>query len=70
MAPADYGLSKPCYSVAETLTLLSIGKNTFYKLVQQGDLRPAKLGKKTLVYAADIASLLNKLREPKARREG
>src|SRR5260370_42214233 len=64
MTPADYGLAKAAYSVNETLTLLSIGRTSLYQLVQRGDLKPAKLGKKTLFYAADIAALLMKLREP------
>jgi predicted DNA-binding transcriptional regulator AlpA len=66
MAPQDYGLTKAAYSVNETLTLLSIGRTSLYQLVQTGDLKPGKLGKKTLFYAADIAALLTKLREPKA----
>ena len=63
MAPQDYGLTKAAYSVNETLTLLSIGRTSLYALVQKGDLRPAKLGKKTLFYAVDLAALLTKLRE-------
>jgi excisionase family DNA binding protein len=67
MAPHEYGLTKACYSVNETLTLLSIGRTSLYQLVQRGDLHPAKLGTKTLFYASDLAALLTKLREPKSR---
>jgi hypothetical protein len=66
MTPQDFGLTKACYSVNETLTLLSIGRTSFYQLVQSGDLKPGKLGKKTLIYSTDIVALLAKLREPKA----
>ena len=64
MNPQDYGLTKAVYSVNETLTVLSIGRTSLYKLVQRGDLKPAKLGRKTLFYSADIAALLNSLRRP------
>jgi hypothetical protein len=66
MKPQDFGLVKAAYSVNETPTLLSIGRTSLYRLVQTGDLKPGKLGKKTLIYATDIANLLTKLRAPKA----
>jgi hypothetical protein len=66
MTPGELGLTKACYSVNETLMLLSIGRTSLYALIQHGDLKPAKLGKKTLIYATDIAALLTKLRDPKA----
>ena len=62
--PRAFGLVKAAYSVKETLELLSIGRTTFYGLVDRGDLRITKLGKKSLVYATDIAALLVSLREP------
>jgi hypothetical protein len=60
--PRAFGLLKAAYSVNETLDQLSIGRTTFYDLVNCGDLKITKLGRKSLVYAVDIASLLNKLR--------
>jgi excisionase family DNA binding protein len=66
MTPQDLGLTKVCYSVNETLALLSISRWTLYDRVKRGELRPTKLGKKTLFYAIDIAAFLAKLREPKA----
>ena len=66
MQADTYGLTKVAYSVNETLFLLSIGRTSLYELVASGDLRPGKLGKKTLFYAVDIAALLTKLREPRA----
>jgi excisionase family DNA binding protein len=61
--PRRFGLVKAAYSVNETLDLLSIGRTTFYALVRSGDLKIAKLGKKTLIYATDLAALLGKLRD-------
>jgi excisionase family DNA binding protein len=60
--PRVFGLVKVAYSVKETLDLLSIGRTTFYELVDRQDLKITKLGRKTLVYAVDLAALLNKLR--------
>jgi excisionase family DNA binding protein len=60
--PRAFGLLKAAYSVNETLDQLSIGRTTFYDLVDRGDLKITKLGRKTLVYAVDLAALLNQLR--------
>jgi len=60
--PRAFGLVKAAYSVRETLDVLSIGRTTFYELVARGDLKIVKLGKKSLVYATDIAALLVNLR--------
>jgi excisionase family DNA binding protein len=60
--PRALGLVKAAYSVKETLELLSIGRTTFYELVDRQELKITKLGRKTLVYAVDLAALLNKLR--------
>jgi excisionase family DNA binding protein len=59
--PRAFGLVKAAYSVNATIDLLSIGRTTFYALVGRGDLKITKLGKKSLVYATDIAALLTKL---------
>jgi len=60
--PADYGLTKAAYSVKETQSVLSVSHTTFYRLVDTGLLKAVKIGSKTVVYAADIASLLARLR--------
>ena len=60
--PRAFGLVRAAYSVKETLELLSVGRTTFYELVDRGDLKITKLGRKSLVYAVDIAALLNNLR--------
>jgi excisionase family DNA binding protein len=65
MTPQDFGFTKVCYSVNETMQLLSISRWTLYDRVKRGELKPAKLGKKTLFYASDLAAFLAKLREPR-----
>ena len=64
--PRAFGLTKAAYSVGETLEILSIGRTSFYKLVTSGALIPAKLGKKTLILAPDIAALLLELKRAAA----
>jgi excisionase family DNA binding protein len=61
MQPQDFGLTKAAYSVNETLNVLSIGRTSLYELIGRGDLKPVKFGKKTLIYASDLAALLAKL---------
>jgi excisionase family DNA binding protein len=60
--PRAFGLVRAAYSVKETLDLLSIGRTTFYGLVDRGDLKITKLGRKSLIYATDIAAFLTRLR--------
>jgi hypothetical protein len=60
--PRAFGLAKAAYAVGETLDLLSIGRTSLYAAVKRGDLKRVKLGKKTLFYAADLASFLTRLR--------
>jgi hypothetical protein len=62
--PEQLGLKKAAYSVNEALSICSIGRTSFYEAVKNGEIRPAKLGKKTLVLADNIAEYLTKLREP------
>jgi excisionase family DNA binding protein len=61
--PRAFGLAKAAYTVNETLAILSIGRTSLYKLVQSGDLKLVKLGKKSLLYATDIAAFLTRLQE-------
>ena len=71
--PRAFGLAKAAYAVGETLDLLSIGRTSLYAAVKRGDLKCVKFGKKTLFYAADLASFLTQLRrvsEAKADRVG
>jgi excisionase family DNA binding protein len=64
--PRAFGLTKAAYSVNETLELLSIGRTSLYAAIKQGDLHPTKFGRKTLLYASDLAAFLAKLSEANA----
>jgi excisionase family DNA binding protein len=69
MDAQQFGLTKAAYSVNETLALLSIGRTSLYRLVQEGALPVTKLGKKTLFTAPDLARLLNRLRSGSIKQE-
>ncbi len=60
--PRLFGLTRPVYTVAETLDLLHIGRTAFYSAVKDGSMRIVKRGRSTLVYADDIAAYLTNLR--------
>ena len=60
--PQKYGLNKPAYVVNEVLAMGLFGRSKLYELTQRGDLKIVKLGKKSLIYASDLAALLDKLR--------
>jgi hypothetical protein len=59
--PRAFGLAKAAYGVGETLDMFSIGRTSLYAAAKRGDLKRVKFGKKTLFYAADLASFLTKL---------
>ena len=61
VGPADpraFGLVKAAYSVRETRELLSIGRTSLYAAVRRGELKPVKLGRRTLFCATDLAAFL------------
>jgi len=60
--PKTFGLTRAAYSVNETLLILSIGRTTLYRLVQDRKLKPGKIGRKTLFFASDLAQLLESIR--------
>jgi hypothetical protein len=61
MSPSDFGLTKPAYSVNETLSLLPIGRTSLYEAIKDGKLHPRKHGKKTIILAPDLAAFLTQL---------
>jgi excisionase family DNA binding protein len=42
------------YTISETCRLLSVGRTKLYELIGSGEIPVRKLGKKTLVAAADL----------------
>jgi excisionase family DNA binding protein len=67
--PADFNLERAAYSPAEACKVLSIGTTKLYALISEGRLPTVKLGRKTLIYATDIARLLASLQPAEARQQ-
>lgn len=59
----DFSEGEPlAYSVKEAcLRLGGIGRSTFYRMVDKGDIAVRKLGSRTVVMAAEIRRYLNSL---------
>jgi len=73
MENPEFKFDRATYDVAETMAHLSIGRTTFYELVKKRRLTPLKIGKKTIITAAEIAALIATLRreaQDKAARRG
>jgi excisionase family DNA binding protein len=49
------------YTISETSRLLSIGKTKLYELIGSGEIPVRKLGKKTLIAAADLKRWADRL---------
>jgi len=45
-------------SPAEACTMIGIGRTHLYRLIQDGRIRPAKLGRRTLIPVAQLQALL------------
>jgi hypothetical protein len=68
--PRQFGLFRAAYTVKATEELLSISHPGLYELIKRGLIKPGKFGKKTLIYATDIAFVLQKMRDdPKFVRD-
>jgi hypothetical protein len=61
--PRAFGLGKAAYTVAETVTILSMSRAAVYAAVRAGQLQSAKQGRKTLFLAPDLVAFLLSLRE-------
>lgn len=49
------------YSVPDAAAALSVGLVTIYRLLKDGTLRRCKLGRRTLIPAADISALVERM---------
>lgn len=62
MTAHAYGLTKQFYSVREMMEMASLGRNSIYKAIDCGHLKPTKFGKRTLFAAADIAAFIEAMK--------
>ncbi len=63
LSPEDYGLKNPTYTVNETIKILSIGRNTLYKLINAKQLFPIPIGRRRIFSAIEITRFLNSLQK-------
>jgi excisionase family DNA binding protein len=64
--PARFGLRKAAYSINETCEQTRLGRNSIYKLIKDGVLRPIRVNRRTTIGADDIAALLAARRQAAA----
>ena len=56
--PIEELKTKPYLSIAETSKLIGISRRTIYRLLQKGELKASKAGKRTIISRINIDSLL------------
>lgn len=59
--PQELGLTKPAYSVEETIQLTNTSRGKLYENVKAGRLRMTKNGRQSIFLAPDIAEFLSNL---------
>lgn len=52
--------SRPLLSVGETIDLLRSSRTSVYRLIEKGDLKPVKIGGRTLFRRADLDALIER----------
>jgi len=61
MPEHKHNLDRAAYTVAETAKLIGIGRTKLYQLVNEGQIRMAKIGKASRFLAIDICAFLDSL---------
>lgn len=51
---------KLSYSVNEAVKASGIGRTTIYELIKAGELKPAKIGTRTLILRRDLEGMLER----------
>lgn len=57
LAPSALG-SLQLLSIDEAQSLLSIGRTKLYELISNGDIKPLKLGRRSLIRASDLQAFI------------
>ena len=58
LLPKNEYLPPLAYSIAESCRVTSLGRTRIYELIKQGRLQTRKIGKRTLIPAASLHSLI------------
>jgi len=51
---------KLSYTVSEAVAVSGIGRTKLYDLIRAGELKPAKIGTRTLILRADLEGMLQR----------
>jgi excisionase family DNA binding protein len=51
---------KIAYTINEAAAASGLGRTTIYKLIKHGELKPAKIGARTLLLRADVVGLIER----------
>lgn len=54
---------KSAYPITEAAQLLSLGRSKFYQLMDAGEIRSFKIGKRRLIAAEDLDAYIQKCRD-------
>lgn len=60
LPPPSPELARVAYSIPETAAKLGIGRTLAYRLIEEGQLRSVKLGKRHIVTAKELDDFLNR----------
>lgn len=60
--------SKLAYSISEFCTLVGLGRTGAFREIRTGRLRAVKVGRRTLIPAAEVRAWLDRLMEASARQ--
>ncbi len=55
----DVPFQNRVFSINETADLLRVGRSTVYKLIASGDLKPRKIGTRTIIIGSDLTRFLD-----------
>ncbi|MGJ8558940.1 MAG: helix-turn-helix domain-containing protein [Litorimonas sp.] len=54
---------KLAVTVKEAGQILSLGRSSIYRLIGRGDLKPRKIGKRTVILVSDLEAFVSSLPE-------
>jgi excisionase family DNA binding protein len=60
MSSHNHNLRKAAYTVDEVAEILSLGRNLVFDLLNSGDLKRVRVGRRTIIPAESIISFLDK----------
>lgn len=63
-------MTQKSLSIQEAKTMLGIGTTKFYQLINSGELRAHKIGKRTIVLRSDLEEFISNLKSYPSKKAG